>query len=78
VDYNFFSRQLVIKQVAGIYLAWYGIYRDEASGGQPGLQPPYRPWEHTAPLSPAYRHEEEEEGKEGREEEEEEAALAPV
>jgi hypothetical protein len=55
---------------------WQG--RSQRGGRQPGLQPPYRPWEHTTPLSPAYRHEEKEEGKEGREEEEEEAALAPV
>jgi hypothetical protein len=54
------------------------VSSDEASGGNPGSRPPYRPWEHTVILSPAYRHEEEEEGKEGREEEEEEAALAPV
>jgi hypothetical protein len=55
--------------------------RDEPSGRGvlPGLQPLYRPWEHTAPLSrPVYRHKEEEEGKERREEKEEEAAPASV
>jgi hypothetical protein len=42
------------------------------------LQPPYQPWQHKAPLSPAYCHEEEEKGKERREEEEEEAALPSI
>jgi hypothetical protein len=41
------------------------------AGGNPCSSPPYRPWQHRAPLSPGYCHEEEEEGKERLEEEEE-------